>query len=177
MGAWTLQAVFSQPLLSDFELGNETGGPAGKQRFPGWGQLEIGRLLQVCECFLYWWQFCVEQGAGGPGHPWKLSWSPTPARVRPCFPPLPLLPSCTGRAEDLWALCFSSLLGSILMGMLLAFHSGNSHLLPVCEHMSPLPTLPPKGEPQQRVPRAPSLSFHSSQGLLAWCWEGPFTHC
>lgn len=95
---------------------------------------------------------------------------PPVAGVRSCFLP-PNLPSVTGRAKYL-KLCLSGLLGSVLMSVLLAFHLGDWHQLPVCEHMSPLSNLPPKREPQQCVPRAPSLFFHPSQGLLAWCCRG-----
>lgn len=45
-------------------------------------------------------------------------------------------PSKLHRKGKRSALCLSSLLGSILMGMLLAFHSGDLHLLHICDHGS-----------------------------------------
>lgn len=89
---------------------------------------------------------------------------PPPAWVRPCSCPAPSMLHKEGKIPQ--TLCLIHLLGSILMGMLLAFHLGDWHQLPACEQLSLLPTLGPKREPQQCVLRIQSLS------LLRGSWLG-----
>lgn len=71
--------------------------------------------------------------------------------------------SCTGRAKDLLFISAASWVPfSWVCSWPFTQVTCTCCILMI---MAPLPTLPPKREPQQCVPCAPSLSFHPSQGL------------
>lgn len=87
-------------------------------------------------------------------------WGPQPGSAQ-------LPPRCTGRAKDL-RLFVTQCPGLLSQGMPLAFPSGDSHLLPVgstCLHSLPGP-----------LGGSHSPSPLPTWGLLAWCWDTPFTH-
>lgn len=104
----------------------------------------------------------------------SFPWYPAPASVRPCSPARPPKLHRKGKRSAL----SEQPPGFVPFSWVCSWpFTQVTCTCCIVVIMAPRPTLPPKREPQQCVPRVPCLSFHPSQECLDWCWEAHFTHC